>query len=54
MKFKIKTASNGQYYCIIVASNGLTLFTSEMYVSRYDAVAAAENVKKNGGTAPIE
>ena len=35
MKFKIKTATNGQYYFILVARNGKTLMTSETYTRKW-------------------
>ena len=53
MKFVIKP-SGTQYYFTIVASNGLTLAASERYHNKSDAIAAAESIKKNAGSAPIE
>lgn len=48
MKYPIRRTVNGQYYARIVASNGQTLFTSETYVSKADAIAAANLVKIQG------
>lgn len=54
MKFEIHRASGGQYYWRIVASNGQVLATSETYYNRTDAQAAAESVKSQAGSAPID
>lgn len=53
MEFQLLDSSNGQVYSRIVAGNGQVLFTSETYVNKRDAQAAAQLVKDNAANAAI-
>lgn len=56
MKFEIRN-SNSQtqpYYWRIVATNGNVLASSETYVNKTDATAAAQSVINNAATASLE
>lgn len=46
-KFVIKTATNGQYYFSLKASNGQTILASEMYTTKTACVNGIESVKTN-------
>lgn len=46
-KFVLKTATNGEFYFRLQASNGQTILKSEMYKSRASAENGIESVKKN-------
>ena len=48
------TASSGQYYFTLKASNGEVLGISEMYTSTYGRENGIESVKSNAPTAPID
>lgn len=50
-KFVIKNAANDQFYFNLVAGNGETILTSEMYKAKASAENGIESVKKN---APLE
>ncbi len=52
--FKIKKSSNGQYYWVLVATNGETLCQSETYVSKQSALVGIESCKKNAAIAEIK
>ena len=53
MEFQILDSSNGQFYSRFVAGNGRVIFTTETYVDKADARAAAQLVKDNAWSAPI-
>jgi uncharacterized protein YegP (UPF0339 family) len=46
-KFVLKTATNGEFYFRLQASNGQAILKSEMYKSRASAENGIESVKKN-------
>jgi uncharacterized protein YegP (UPF0339 family) len=46
-KFEIKRAKDGQYYFNLLAGNGETILTSEMYKAKASAKNGIESVKKN-------
>jgi uncharacterized protein YegP (UPF0339 family) len=52
-RFEIRTSSNGQYYCVLVASNGQDIVWSESYTSKQNAINAAHLVKQHAASAPI-
>jgi uncharacterized protein YegP (UPF0339 family) len=55
MKFKVTKNTSGSWYWHLIAANGQKVATSgESFASKDNAKKAAENVKKNAGSAPIE
>ena len=46
-KFVLKTAKDGSTYFRLVASNGETILSSEMYKSKSSALNGIESVRKN-------
>lgn len=48
-KFVLKTATNGEFYFRLQASNGQTILKSEMYKTRASAENGIASVKKNAG-----
>lgn len=46
-KFVVKTAKDGSVYFRLVASNGETIVSSEMYKSKSWALNGIESVRKN-------
>lgn len=55
MKFKVKKNSAGEWYWDLVAGNGQVVATAgESFSTKDNAKRAAENVKTNAGTAPVE
>jgi uncharacterized protein YegP (UPF0339 family) len=55
MKFKVTKNTAGNWYWHLIAANGQKVATSgESFASKDNAKKAAENVKKNAGSAPIE
>ena len=46
-KFVLKTATNGETYFRLQASNGQVILKSEMYKAKASALAGIESVKKN-------
>lgn len=46
-KFVLKTASNGETYFRLQASNGQVILKSEMYKTKASAMAGVESVKNN-------
>ncbi len=50
-KFELKKASNGSYFFSLLAGNGQTVLTSEMYSSKASALNGIESVKKNAADA---
>ena len=47
--FVLKTATNGETYFRLQASNGQVILKSEMYKTKASALAGVESVKKNAG-----
>jgi len=45
MRFKIRTAANGEYYFILVARNGKTLMTSETYTRKWSCKKTIQAIK---------
>jgi uncharacterized protein len=55
MTFKVLKTSSGNWYWHLIASNGQKVATAgESFASKANAERAAENVKKNAGSAGIE
>lgn len=46
-KFELKKSSNGKFFFNLLAGNGQTVLTSEMYESKPSALNGIESVKKN-------
>ncbi|MBA3593028.1 MAG: YegP family protein [Polaromonas sp.] len=46
-KFELKKSKNEQYFFSLLAANGQTILSSEMYDAKASAVAGIESVKKN-------
>lgn len=46
-KFELKQAKNGDFHFNLLAANGQTILTSEMYKSKASAENGIESVKKN-------
>lgn len=46
-KFELKKSKNGQYFFSLLAANGQTILSSEMYDAKASALAGIESVKKN-------
>jgi len=53
-RYQRKTASNGQYYFTLTATNGQTIGVSEMYASESGRENGIEAVKKTAPDAPVE
>lgn len=53
-RYDKRTASNGQYYFVLKASNGEIIGTSEMYVSQSGRDNGIQSVKTNAPSAPIK
>lgn len=52
-KFKIKKGSTGKYRFVLVAANGETVATSELYESKSGAKRGAEACKRAAAEADI-
>lgn len=52
--YRRATATNGQYYFTLIASNGEPLGRSEMYTSVSSRENGIESCRQNGPTAPVE
>jgi hypothetical protein len=50
-KFELKKSKNDKFYFSLLAGNGQTILSSEMYEAKASAVNGIESVKKNGGDA---
>ena len=48
-KFELKKSKNDKFYFSLLAGNGQTILSSEMYEAKASAVNGIESVKKNGG-----
>ena len=48
-KFELKKSKNDKFHFSLLAGNGQTILTSEMYEAKASAVNGIESVKKNGG-----
>jgi uncharacterized protein YegP (UPF0339 family) len=48
-KFELKKSKNNQYFFSLLAANGQTILSSEMYDAKAGALAGIESVKKNAG-----
>ncbi len=46
-KFELKKSKNDKYFFSLLAGNGQTILSSEMYETKASAVAGIESVKKN-------
>lgn len=46
-KFQLKRSSNGQFHFNLLASNGQTIMTSELYKAKESALNGIESVRKN-------
>ncbi len=46
-KFHLKRSSNGQFHFNLLASNGQTILTSELYKAKESALNGIESVRKN-------
>ncbi len=46
-KFELKKSKNEKYYFSLLAGNGQTILSSEMYEAKASAVNGIESVKKN-------
>ncbi|BCM93252.1 hypothetical protein IAD21_05141 [Abditibacteriota bacterium] len=53
-QYERKTASNGQAYFVLKATNGQVIGTSEMYSSTQARDNGIESVKKNGPTTDVK
>ncbi len=53
-RYQRKTASDGQYYFVLVAANNEPIGNSEMYSSEQARDNGIEAVKKTAPTAPVE
>jgi uncharacterized protein YegP (UPF0339 family) len=53
-RYRRKTATNGQYYFVLVAANGETIGRSEMYTTERGREDGIEAVKKTATDAPVE
>lgn len=47
-KFELKKSKNDKFYFSLLAGNGQTILSSEMYEAKASAVNGIESVKKNG------
>src|SRR5262245_4800738 len=52
--YRRSSASNGQLYFVLVASNGETLGRSEMYTTPAARETGIQSVKSNGPSAPVD
>ncbi len=50
-KFELKKSKNDKFFFSLLAGNGQTILSSEMYEAKASAVNGIESVKKNGGDA---
>ena len=50
-KFELKKSKNDKFYFSLLAGNGQTILSSEMYEAKASAVNGIESVKKNAGDA---
>lgn len=48
-QFELKKSSNDKYFFSLLAGNGQTILSSEMYDTRASALAGIESVRKNAG-----
>ena len=51
--YRESTASNGQFFFVLVASNGETLGRSETYTTQAARDTGIQSVKTNGPAAPV-
>jgi uncharacterized protein len=49
-KFELKRSKNDKFYFSLLAGNGQTILSSEMYEAKASAVNGIASVKKNAGT----
>ena len=47
-KFQLKKSKNDKFFFSLLAGNGQTILSSEMYESKASALKGIESVKKNG------
>ncbi|MCY3673898.1 MAG: YegP family protein [Paracoccaceae bacterium] len=52
--FDIKPSTDGQFYFVLVAPNGKTIATSEMYTTKQSARVGIDAVKKYAPVANID
>ena len=50
-KFELKKSKNDKFFFSLLAGNGQTILSSEMYEAKASAVNGIESVKKNAGDA---
>lgn len=50
-KFELKKSKNDKFFFSLLASNGQSILSSEMYEAKASAVNGIESVKKNGADA---
>ena len=53
-KFKIKKATDGQFYFTLIAPNNEIIATSEMYTTKQNCQNGIKSVKDNASNAPVE
>lgn len=53
MKIKIKESKDNQFYFVIIASNGETLATSEMYTTKQSCKETAFSIKNSANLAEV-
>jgi len=53
MRFEIRKSTGGQFFWVIVASNGQVMAQSETMVAKSSCQSAIESVKKSAADAPV-